>query len=245
MAATGTCTGSSPRLRGTHALLSPDIWVPRFIPASAGNTRYGQRSRIGWTVHPRVCGEHARPMIMAIDINGSSPRLRGTRHGPPHFLLIARFIPASAGNTRRQRYSVTIESVHPRVCGEHGAARRPPPLLSVHPRVCGEHYEVHVGPVIFYGSSPRLRGTRQGSRQHQPGARFIPASAGNTCAIFYSPKIMSVHPRVCGEHLKSACSKLIATGSSPRLRGTLVKAFFFHDFVRFIPASAGNTGSSV
>ena len=180
MAATGTCTGSSPRLRGTHALLSPDIWVPRFIPASAGNTRYGQRSRIGWTVHPRVCGEHARPMIMAIDINGSSPRLRGTRHGPPHFLLIARFIPASAGNTGLHGDPPRFYRFIPASAGNTMKSMSGRSFFTVHPRVCGEHAKVPDNTNRALGSSPRLRGTRVRFFIHRKLCRFIPASAGNT-----------------------------------------------------------------
>ncbi len=51
----------------------------------------------------------------------------------------------------------------------------------------------------------------------------------------------AVHPRACGEHRRRRFRCVLARGSSPRMRGTLV------DFVggdgdgRFIPAHAGNT----
>ena len=51
--------GSSPRLRGTHALEPGDSVALRFIPAPAGNTE-SLRGWLSWhTVHPRACGEHS------------------------------------------------------------------------------------------------------------------------------------------------------------------------------------------
>ena len=54
--------------------------------------------------------------------------------------------------------------------------------------------------------------------------------------------IRTVHPRVCGEHLSSATYAFLPSGSSPRLRGTRSDRAHTGGFVRFIPASAGNTG---
>ena len=71
----------------------------RFIPAYAGNT-----------CSAMYCEPHA---------SGSSPRARGTRAVAPAALVGWRFIPACAGNTKR---NIDLESklaVHPRVRGEH------------------------------------------------------------------------------------------------------------------------------
>jgi len=70
--------GSSPRLRGTLPPWSAPCRQPRFIPASAGNTCPWRRPACLTTVHPRVCGEHARLMPSISHNCGSSPRLRGT-----------------------------------------------------------------------------------------------------------------------------------------------------------------------
>ena len=51
-------TGSSPRLRGTQALLQ-------------------RRQQIA-QVHPRACGEHVKSGKDRLKVCGSSPRLRGT-----------------------------------------------------------------------------------------------------------------------------------------------------------------------
>ncbi|EFH10693.1 hypothetical protein HMPREF0731_3078 [Pseudoroseomonas cervicalis ATCC 49957] len=73
------CRGSSPRLRGTRSAHSTRRTGRRFIPAPAGNTI----SRRGWPasgpVHPRACGEHMGKRRHPMLLNGSSPRLRGTR----------------------------------------------------------------------------------------------------------------------------------------------------------------------
>ena len=72
-------SGSSPRVRGTPFSLDHNMIHKRFIPACAGNTG-GARSRAwGWSVHPRVCGEHRRRTIEGVGVVGSSPRVRGTR----------------------------------------------------------------------------------------------------------------------------------------------------------------------
>ena len=91
--------GSSPRVRGTLRPPWRGLRSGRFIPACAGNTRRSSPPRGRPAVHPRVCGEHALATAAAENVNGSSPRVRGTRRvqggAPPG----NRFIPACAGNT--------------------------------------------------------------------------------------------------------------------------------------------------
>ena len=175
-------------------------------------------------VHPRVCGEHHYAERAALVFIGSSPRLRGTLPIPKPPKRSGRFIPASAGNTLWMRLPASRPTVHPRVCGEHstpGGSARP-----------------------CTGSSPRLRGTRfiEPVNDHRP--RFIPASAGNTPCTSGSGNIVTVHPRVCGEHVQSVKFPSSSNGSSPRLRGTPEYRLTDMDNDRFIPASAGNTPSS-
>ncbi len=52
--------------------------------------------------------------------------------------------------------------------------------------------------------------------------RFIPAFAGNTLPLGELRSLDAVHPRVCGEHPIQNRDKTGLTGSSPRLRGTLL-----------------------
>ena len=49
----------------------------------------------------------------------------------------------------------------------------------VHPRACGERAAVSEHGHMEVGSSPRLRGTDQGSQHGVTAVRFIPAPAGN------------------------------------------------------------------
>ena len=92
-------SGSSPRARGT--LIDVPALVPdqRFIPAGAGNTSSGRRSRQARPVHPRGRGEHTSARCWRISATGSSPRARGTRLRRGARSCRLRFIPAGAGNT--------------------------------------------------------------------------------------------------------------------------------------------------
>ena len=132
----------------------------------------------------------------------------------------AKTIPAHAGNT--QVFSVTAHdySVHPRACGEHNAART--------------HGEV-------IGSSPRMRGTPTIAAPSVGSPRFIPACAGNTLTCLLGGLLLTVHPRVCGEHAIQAKIDRDSIGSSPRVRGTHEEQTQAIGNYRFIPACAGNT----
>ncbi len=93
--------GSSPRARGTPddgRSLQADH---RFIPAGAGNTMEYIDEIDSDAVHPRGRGEHDVMLVTTEELDGSSPRARGTRNrgGPRNEGL--RFIPAGAGNTSR------------------------------------------------------------------------------------------------------------------------------------------------
>ena len=114
-----SASGSSPRMRGTlrGAILDPA--PQRFIPAYAGNTGTSTSGFLSSTVHPRVCGEHFDHLQPMHDRCGSSPRMRGTRKSKKRSRTIRRFIPAYAGNTYHEPGGMTVETVHPRVCGEH------------------------------------------------------------------------------------------------------------------------------
>ena len=91
-------SGSSPRMRGTPPLFLCRQFIPRFIPAYAGNAEPSAVPCSTYSVHPRVCGERRRKEGQGSMLSGSSPRMRGT----PRILRVgqsaARFIPAYAGN---------------------------------------------------------------------------------------------------------------------------------------------------
>ena len=162
-----------------------------------------------------MCGEHSTLRNSREVVDGSSPRVRGTRRPRTPPRCPGRFIPACAGNTL--------------------APDDARPHFAVHPRVCGEHTGSMIRVEYQFGSSPRVRGTPVPLSFRRVRDRFIPACAGNTASLAALYRLIAVHPRVCGEHASEKRSSRTAPGSSPRVRGTLF------DRARFIPACAGNT----
>ena len=193
----------------------------RFIPAPAGNTGPDAACRAVAAVHPRACGEHDVLRQVATESGGSSPRLRGTLCSPRAAQVFDRFIPAPAGNTADRRRRRSGRPVHPRACGEHQSGAATPRTAA--------------------GSSPRLRGTPAHADLNVPVTRFIPAPAGNTRRGRVARVRPPVHPRACGEHSTTINGLPLASGSSPRLRGTRLRQQVDNRLNRFIPAPAGNT----
>ena len=86
-----------------------------------------------------------------------------------------------------------------------------------------------------------MRGTRGTRRLYGGGEGIIPAYAGNTRSHMCMSCVVRDHPRVCGEHRLDSIEKELATGSSPRMRGTLHVVPIAQDRSGIIPAYAGNT----
>ena len=109
------------------------------------------------------------------------------------------------------------------------------------PACAGNTAELPPPPVELTGSSPRVRGTQTRRRCLSSSMRFIPACAGNTGTRALDGPSPTVHPRVCGEHVRVSKVSKRARGSSPRVRGTLSLVRECLKRGRFIPACAGNT----
>ena len=156
-----------------------------------------------------------------VESAGSSPRLRGTRCGPPFGRAGRGIIPALAGSTP---WSAEIRQ-----------------RSRDHPRACGEHF--FDGAIVKggAGSSPRLRGTQGGPALSDARARIIPALAGNTHRQVRCSHGMGDHPRACGEHHTLPLKYGPFVGSSPRLRGTPTARQHSDCTDGIIPALAGNT----
>ena len=131
-----------------------------------------------------------------------------------------RFIPAYAGNARRQAVVLDGEPVHPRIRGE-----RPVPVLPT-----------NTSP----GSSPHTRGTPSPAPSCRSLRRFIPAYAGNAAPTNALHHGVSVHPRIRGERAVNTILPLMGYGSSPHTRGTRLDVLISQRTARFIPAYAGN-----
>ena len=111
--------GSSPRMRGTHARRLQFAQYIGIIPAHAGNT-YIHGSRFSHRRdHPRACGEHDVGSRSSVMLQGSSPRMRGTRSSDSAQPLRVGIIPAHAGNTASSSETFHPDRDHPRACGEH------------------------------------------------------------------------------------------------------------------------------
>ena len=191
------------------------------IPAYAGNTRLAAWSAGCRGDHPRVCGEHVRNSIVSWCSSGSSPRMRGTRLATRPKTRSDGIIPAYAGNTSSSNRATVGTGDHPRVCGEH--------LTSC------------VMVVSSMGSSPRMRGTLVVAELLGHESGIIPAYAGNTWNRQRQASPCWDHPRVCGEHAVLNSDALPFTGSSPRMRGTLLHHALALASGGIIPAYAGNT----
>ena len=191
--------GSSPRVRGKRVARLELATVDRLIPACAGKTGRPSRCGSGTAAHPRVCGENFRRPRSSSWPPGSSPRVRGKPSSSPASWPVSWLIPACAGKTRRR------------------GGR--PPGRSAHPRVCGENARKHFQRLLYFGSSPRVRGKPR-RRNREPEHRgLIPACAGKTTTPTRWPWRTAAHPRVCGENGEEDVGGDAAVGSSPRVRG--------------------------
>ena len=73
-----------------------------------------------------------------------------------------------------------------------------------HPRGCGEHKRPFLFVVDPGGSSPRMRGARNGDYAGNVTDGIIPADAGSTVLALSIAQHPRDHPRGCGEHLSSS-----------------------------------------
>jgi len=152
---------------------------------------------------------------------GSSPRMRGTRGYQDGARTEAGLIPTYAGNTHNVDNVLSVLWAHPHVCGEH----LPSPSASLDD----------------WGSSPRMRGTRCTTFWDLAGVGLIPTYAGNTIRrLRFSPS-RRAHPHVCGEHIMPVTFLPCWPGSSPRMRGTLLRLKIPVADAGLIPTYAGNT----
>ena len=228
-------------MRGTLVAAHQFQLGDRFIPAHAGNSPAGPTTPRPTPVHPRACGELDVVVVSNVKSCGSSPRMRGTLMGTNLRPSGGRFIPAHAGNSRKQLLCAPRGGLHegnsflhssririgssPRMRGTLG--RTEPPwagslrgiigwsrftgLIGSSPRMRGTHAQPSLPAVPATGSSPRMRGT--------PRIGSSPRMRGTRGV--HRPTGCTVHPRACGELRLPA--GLLPSSS------------------RFIPAHAGNS----
>ena len=190
-------------MRGTPE--QADSWQHEYgiIPAHAGNTTTpSRRCSRSWD-HPRACGEHLGHALNDRCQPGSSPRMRGTLYRSLSCVDRAGIIPAHAGNTG----GLTRGG-----CFASGSS----------PRMRGTLQFITLTVFTLGGSSPRMRGTLANVACGYVAIGIIPAHAGNTMPTLRTTGQDRDHPRACGEHLASLRISSPGSGSSPRMRGTLI-----------------------
>src|SRR5206468_1353055 len=106
-------------------------------------------------------------------------------HRPPEAgdQITRRFIPACAGDTRRQSSPMDRRTVHPRMRGGH--------MVGFGLKNSND------------GSSPHVRGTPVQISECAMLGRFIPACAGDTSVAKDMLHTPSAHPRMYGGHVFS------------------------------------------
>ena len=114
-----TVVGSSPRMRGAPAGQGAATDQGGIIPADAGSTFRVALCCCASEDHPRGCGEHDSLQIEIGVRLGSSPRMRGARIELIEWAPKCGIIPADAGSTMYDLYTVIRDQDHPRGCGEH------------------------------------------------------------------------------------------------------------------------------
>ena len=170
--------GLSPRVRGNLYPLGQRGYHQRSIPACAGEPPFRGPPSATRTVYPRVCGGTYVDGGRRLTVDGLSPRVRGNLARLRLQGLGCRSIPACAGEPPPPGLRRTPGPVYPRVCG------------GTKPRRLG------IGPLR--GLSPRVRGNRAPPAARSPGARSIPACAGEPAGGSASRCPCAVYPRVCG-----------------------------------------------
>ena len=152
--------GSSPHARGARPFCGAPGKLHGIIPACAGSTLPLGSTEGRTGDHPRMRGEHCRPVAPVGPLMGSSPHARGARlrHGlRSHARGI---IPACAGSTAEDsRRMITF--------GDH-------------PRMRGEHVLYALRGQDVPGSSPHARGALAYTRADMDPQGIIPACAGST-----------------------------------------------------------------
>ena len=110
-----------------------------------------------------------------------------------------------------------------------------------HPRACGANASSHLVFAAAAGSSPRVRGKLELRATLAPPQRIIPARAGQTNPRRPVHGQNPDHPRACGANLNLPPYIDERYGSSPRVRGKLVRLLALRRSPRIIPARAGQT----
>ena len=150
---------------------------------------------------------------------GLSPRVRGNPAQRDFDVVVARSIPARAGEPRRSCRGAGCCRVYPRACGgTHGGSHAHESRQGLSPRVRGNPC-CRCSPTAITWSIP--------ARAGEP----LPTAAARSCS--------GVYPRACGGTSFKLDFDDLDMGLSPRVRGNLAGPHRGQHADRSIPARAG------
>ena len=86
-------------MRGKRAAHESERGTRGNIPAYAGKTCSGQMNHSAAREHPRVCGENGAGVLPFVELQGTSPRMRGKPDEQYAEVKALGNIPAYAGKT--------------------------------------------------------------------------------------------------------------------------------------------------
>ena len=213
--------GSSPHARGAPSGVIAISLILGIIPACAGSTHRWNFAVGAVRDHPRMRGEHKATSRPSTVREGSSPHARGARLDFELKIHLVGIIPACAGSTACPAASFSAPGDHPRMRGEHMVLF----LVTTTPS----------------GSSPHTRGAPSIDPPFINSCRIIPACAGSTEHLLAFRAARRDHPRMRGEHVSIAFSRMRDKGSSPHARRAPARRTVTLFTSGIIPACAGST----
>ncbi len=212
--------GPSLQVQGAGKVAIRPVHLPGAIPASAGSSPSGPRTRESAGDHPRGCGEQSASSFRLTSRTGPSPRVRGAVEPELGAHLLLGTIPAGAGSSQSDSSSLFTLRDHPRGCGEQMTSK-------------GDDVQV-------WGPSPRVRGAVPLALVAPRGRGTIPAGAGSSRRLGGRSPRSGDHPRGCGEQISRARPSPTTLGPSPRVRGAGQRRPAFLPAAGTIPAGAGS-----
>ena len=232
--------GASPCERGSRLLGLAGPIGKGSIPARAGEPAPCRGRARAARVHPRASGGARRHCTLSFEVEGPSPRERGSPARPVQYIIGLGSIPARAGEPVAAWLLEAEHRVHPRASGgappmTSGAACRAGPSPRerepssrktlrenprVHPRASGGAQDQRPHAFLLAGPSPRERGSRQELRRQPVRLGSIPARAGEPHVCPRGHTRSRVHPRASGGADWPRSGRFPGRGPSPRERGS-------------------------
>ena len=145
------------------------------------------------------------------------------------------------GKQRPRKARLKFLGLIPAHAGKTGESSRGIGVASAHPRACGENTRQAIERTRIPGSSPRMRGKPSPCGMRGAARGLIPAHAGKTAQAGNQVHNRGAHPRACGENVVPRALAGVTAGSSPRMRGKLVRTPGLRVGEGLIPAHAGKT----